>query len=71
MVDKSGDEKINICTNCKRTLDLGVDALTVQEAVLGPRGIIPLGELLLFCSETCLMDYFDLSDLVEVQRRVP
>jgi len=71
MVYKNEGGKINTCTNCQRTLDLGVDVLTVQEAVLGPRGIVPLGEVLLFCSETCLMDYFDISDLVEVPGRVP
>ena len=71
MVDKNGDRKINICTNCQRVLDLGMDVLTVQEAVLGPRGIVPLGEMLLFCSEACLKDYYDLSDLAEVPRRIP
>jgi len=70
MVDKNGDEKTNTCANCQKTLHLGVDVLTVQEAVLGPRGIVPLGEIILFCSERCLLDYFDLSGLEEVQRRV-
>ena len=50
---------------------MGVDVLTVQEGVIGPQGIVPLGEMLLFCSETCLRDYYDVSDLTEVPRRIP
>ena len=71
MVDKNGDRKIRTCANCRRTLDLGVDVLIVQEGVIGPRGIVPLTEGLLFCSEACLKDYYDLSDLQEIPRRIP
>ena len=59
------------CANCTRELDIGVDALQVEEGVMGTKGFIPLDKSLLFCCEQCLCDYFDLGDLPSVPRRVP
>ncbi len=58
------------CTNCRHELDLGVEAIKTEKGVIGMRGFVPL-ETLLFCSEECLRDYFDLSDLPKVPRRIP
>lgn len=55
------------CGYCRRTLALGRDALGLQKGVLGPRGFVPLEEMVLFCSELCLRAYFNSSD----EERVP
>lgn len=47
------------CTNCRKELDVGTDVLTVQEGVVGTRGIVPLADPLLFCSEACLRSDFE------------
>ncbi len=56
---------------CHRELDLGVDVKRVEEGVIGIRGFVPLGEAQFFCSEECLRDDFDLSDLPSVPPRIP
>ncbi len=64
------EQKTN-CTHCHRELDLGVDVKRVEEGVIGMRGFVPLGEAQFFCSEECLRDDFDLSDLPSMPPRVP
>ena len=61
----------NTCANCIQELDIGVDVLRVDEGVMGMKGFVPLENTLLFCSEQCLRDYFDIGDLPSVPSRVP
>jgi len=42
------------CKACGRKLNQGADIVALQEGVLGPRGFIPLEELVFFCSDVCL-----------------
>ena len=64
-------ENKKTCANCVRQLDIGVDAIRVDEGVMGMKGFVPLENTLLFCSERCLRDYFDMGDLPSVPRRMP
>ena len=59
------------CSQCNRKLELGVDVITVEKCVMGPRGIVPLGELEHFCSEECLIDFYSNIDIPRVPRRIP
>lgn len=59
------------CTECRRELDYGADVLSVQEGVIGPRGVVPVDEPLLFCSEECLRAYFDVGETVSMKRKIP
>lgn len=45
------------CRNCGRELRLGDEVVTVQEGVLGPRGVVPLGEADVFCGQECLDEH--------------
>lgn len=59
------------CSQCRRRLELGVDVITVEKCVVGPRGIVPLGELENFCSEECLIDFYSDTEIIHVDRRIP
>ncbi len=59
------------CSQCRRKLELGIDVITVEKCVLGPRGIVPLGELENFCSEECLIDFYSDTEIIHVGRRIP
>lgn len=59
------------CSSCQRQLELGVDVLCVEEGVIGPRGIVPLKDLLFFCSDSCVAGYFGNTDEIKLNRRVP
>ena len=59
------------CENCRRELDLGVEAIKVNEGVIGMRGFVPLEKTVLLCGEKCLRDYYDLGDLPSVPARIP
>ena len=59
------------CSQCQRKLELGVDVITVEKCVVGPRGTVPLGELENFCSEECLAQFYNGHDLPQVDRRIP
>ena len=59
------------CSQCRRKLELGVDVITVEKCVIGPRGIVPLGELENFCSEKCLIDFYNDADIPHIDRRIP
>ena len=67
-------EKKSRCENCKGEIYFGTDAIRVEKCVSGPRGLIPLGETLTFCSEDCVSAYFDhepTSGLPKVLPRIP
>ena len=59
------------CSQCKKKLALGVDIITVEKSVSGPRGIIPLGDTEHFCCEKCLIDFYSDSEIIHVDRRIP
>ena len=59
------------CEECQRKLELGVDVLTLEKCVVGPRGIVPLGEKSHFCSEECLTEFYSGNDLPQIDRRIP
>ena len=59
------------CTECHRDLDLGVDAITVDHGVIGPRGFVPLGEKKFFCDEDCLRRHVGGSEVEHLPRRIP
>ena len=58
------------CAQCQRELDVGLDAVKVDTGVMGMKGFVPL-ETLLFCCDKCLSEYYDLSDLPSVPKRIP
>jgi len=59
------------CANCRGELYLGVDAIKVDAGVIGMKDFVPLEEVLLFCCEKCLREYYDLGDLPSVPQRIP
>ncbi len=50
---------------------MGVEAIRVHEGVVGMKGFVPVAEERFFCCEGCVKEYFDLSDLPKVSRRIP
>ena len=60
-----------ICTSCRRKLDVGQDVIAVEKCVVGMRGIVPLDANLKYCSEACLIEYFDDVERVQGKRRIP
>lgn len=59
------------CAECHTELQLGVNVLGAQEGVVGPRGFVPLEDMLFFCNEECLKRYFGDADLLKVPRKIP
>lgn len=59
------------CSQCRKKIELGVDVVTVEKCVLGPRGIVPLGEIEYFCDEDCLADFYNNTDIPDISRRIP
>ena len=64
-------ENKKTCANCRRDLDVGVDALRVDEGVIGMKDFVPLEGTVYFCCERCLRDYFDTNDLPSIPKRIP
>ena len=74
MTEKEDDKKTLQCDYCRKQIRYGGDIISVEKCVLGPKGIIPLGEVFTFCTDTCVSKFFDhqpISDLPEVPRRIP
>jgi hypothetical protein len=59
------------CASCIHELDIGADAIKVDEGVIGVKDFVPLEKTLLFCSEKCVRDYFDMGDLPSLPPRIP
>ena len=59
------------CANCQRELDIGVDAIRIDEGVIGMKDFVPLDKTLFFCCEECISSYFDLGSLPSVPKRIP
>lgn len=64
-------ETKKLCANCQRELDVGVDAMRIDEGVIGMKGFVPLDKTMFFCCDKCIHGYFDLGDLPSIPRRVP
>lgn len=68
------DAAPNRCAACHKRIRLGDDVLTIERAVLGPRGVVPLGSPVVLCSDTCGSEYFDDPDAppkYTMHRKVP
>ena len=59
------------CEACRRELEMGQDAILVQEGVVGPRGFVPLEDPECFCSTKCVGDHYGDRDMDKLPRRVP
>lgn len=59
------------CTNCRKELQIGFDVLGVQEGVIGTRGLVPVADLQVFCSEHCVQKYYGDEDVATLPRRTP
>ena len=59
------------CANCRRDLDIGVDAIKVDEGVIGTKDFVPLDKPMFFCCDECLSAYYDMSNLPSVPQRMP
>ena len=74
-MDESQSDKNQLkCDQCQREIAFGADVIRAERCVSGPRGVIPLGEPLHFCSEQCASNFFDhepTSNLQEISPRVP
>lgn len=71
---KQEDYKKLQCYNCRRQIDLGRDLITAEKGVSGPRGIVPLGDIKIFCNDKCVKQYFNGEpdeNLPEIPRRIP
>ena len=67
-MDDEENEKMT-CVSCRRDIDLGNDVLSLERGVVGPRGFVPLGDIRLFCSESCAEEYFDGDEPTEKVKR--
>ena len=47
------------CEHCRQEIQLGEDLWTVEKGVSGPRGVVPLGKVMVFCGEEHLKEFFD------------
>ncbi len=59
------------CLACQRELHLGVDAMAVEQGVIGPRGFVILGKKGFFCDEGCIANHFGNGEVEQLTRRVP
>ncbi len=64
-------EEEKTCANCRRELNVGVDAIRIDEGVIGMKNFVPLDKTLFFCREDCISNYFDLGSLPNVPKRIP
>ena len=65
------EQDAKTCTRCGRNLDIGVDAITVTDGVIGPRGFVPLDEPRYFCCHDCLLIPGDDHEIEKLPRRIP
>lgn len=61
------------CENCHKELELGFEFIATEKSVVGPRGVVPLGDLKFFCDEKCVNTFFGdcLADDFEFSERAP
>ena len=61
-------DQVKKCANCQRELSMGLDVLSLQQGVVGPRGFVPLEEMTLLCNKECVRQYFSDDPWGSVQR---
>ena len=71
MEKKEDQIKLAHCAHCRRKLDLGVDALRLENGVIGPRGFVSLSDPKMFCDEGCAEHFFANEEVVRLPRRIP
>ena len=60
------------CAICRRELEEGMEALEVQEGIVGVSGFVPLDASAVFCSVECLKGAFSSSKGYEqAPKRIP
>jgi hypothetical protein len=60
------------CSNCSGSLDIGVEAICVEQGVIGTKhNFVNLDKKMIFCCDKCLREYYDLSDLPSMPSRIP
>lgn len=59
------------CSGCRRVLRVGEDVLSIEEGVLGTRGLVRLEKVLYFCGGKCVGDYFGNEPIERLPRRIP
>ena len=73
--EEDGDQGTNgkRCKECRRELQLGDDCIVLERGVIGPRGVVPLDDLIFFCGDDCSRSYFDVEEVrrERLRRRVP
>ncbi len=47
------------CTYCRKKLDIGRDAISAQNGVIGHKRFIPLDDMLIFCCDECVRQHFN------------
>ena len=65
------ETKSKQCAECQRELTFGVEAVTLEYVVLGPRGLVPLRETKVFCDEECLQRFLTDEESEHLPRRIP
>ena len=65
------DEVQRRCAECDRPLRLGVDVITLEHGVIGPRDVVPLQDVLLFCGDACLKKSVEDNQVERLPRRIP
>lgn len=65
------DTKRKQCVECQHELNLGVEAVTLEYVVIGPRGQVPLRETKIFCDEDCLQRFLSNEESEHLPRRIP
>lgn len=65
------DEIQRRCAECDRPLRLGVDVITLEHGVIGPRDVVPLQDVQLFCGDDCLKKSVEDTEVEHLPRRIP
>ena len=65
------DEIKHKCADCDRPLRLGVDVITLEHGVIGPRGVVPLQDVQLFCGDACLKKSVIDYEVESLPRKIP
>ena len=68
---KSADSKVVQCVQCQRGLNFGVEVISLEYVVIGPRGLVRLEETKLFCDEDCLQRFLSDEESEHLPRRIP
>jgi len=61
------------CRQCRREIQLGEEAIELEQGVIGPRGFVPIEPTALLCSEACARGFLGDTDeeITRLRRRVP